>query len=310
MRMEVTRRPRIDIPVLCVGNLTVGGAGKTPVAITLARQARRSRLKPGFLSRGYGGGISTPRLVDPNKDTVWQGGDEPLLLARHAPTATAANRYDGARLLMGEGCDFAIMDDGFQSARLHYDYGLIVVDTERGIGNGHVIPGGPMRAPLIAQIRRANALLRLGTGNGADDVVRSASRAAKPVYFATTRVLRKRQYAGKRVLAFAGIGNPQKFFDTLADIGAEIVATHPFPDHYRFSDEDLELLMMRADEDNLELVTTAKDAVRLTNGTQTARKLLKRLHVLEIETVFEPKEIAERIVNETLTNFRRRQYGG
>ena len=145
-RMRRARRERIAAPVLCVGNLTVGGTGKTPLAIAMAQAAAGKGLKPGFLSRGYGGSISAPHLVDPDHDSARVVGDEPILLAAHAPVAVTPNRAAGARLLIEKGCNFLIMDDGFQSARIHIDYALLVVDAWRGLGNGHVIPGGPLRA--------------------------------------------------------------------------------------------------------------------------------------------------------------------
>ena len=186
-RMRHGRRERTGMPVLCVGNPTVGGAGKTPIAIALAQQARRMGLEPGFLSRGHGGSLGKPHLVDLHHDSAKSTGDEPLLLAAEAPTAVTPNRSAGARLLIAEGCDFLIMDDGFQSARIHYDYGLLVVDAQRGLGNGHIIPGGPVRAPLIDQLRHADAVIRMGKGDAADPVVRLAARAALPIYHAVAR---------------------------------------------------------------------------------------------------------------------------
>jgi tetraacyldisaccharide 4'-kinase len=146
-RLEGAERVPVHAPVLCVGNFTVGGAGKTPIAIALAREARRQKLKPGFLSRGHGGAVHQPRLVDAEGDAARHVGDEPLVLARAGPTVVTPNRKAGAELLVAHGCDFIVMDDGFQSARIHMDFALIVVDSHYGIGNGHTIPGGPMRAP-------------------------------------------------------------------------------------------------------------------------------------------------------------------
>jgi tetraacyldisaccharide 4'-kinase len=145
-RIKNAPREKMAVPVLCVGNFTVGGSGKTPVAIALAAKAKATGLRPGFLSRGYGGSFDKPQLVDAGRDSARHVGDEPLLLARHAPVAVARDRAAAARLLIDKGCDFLVMDDGFQSARIHFDYGLIVIDALRGTGNGHVIPGGPLRA--------------------------------------------------------------------------------------------------------------------------------------------------------------------
>lgn len=301
------RREKVDLPVLCIGNFTVGGAGKTPVATALAKELSRRKHQPGFLSRGYGGSLSGTHLVDPGNDSARLTGDEPLLLARHAPVVVSASRAAGARILAEQGCDFVIMDDGFQSARLHYDYALLVVDAIRGLGNGHVIPGGPVRAPLVDQLRHASAVLRLGEGNGADHAIRMAARAARPVFQAVTKPMAGSGIEGRKLLAFAGIGYPQKFFDTAASIGGEVVQERSFPDHHLFSDEELRELIETAEHHDLELVTTAKDAVRLHHGTELAQELLQRLHVLEIEVQFEDDTIADRIIQETLDAFHDRR---
>lgn len=297
------RREKVGLPVLCIGNFTVGGAGKTPVAIALANELTSRGHRPGFLSRGYGGSLTGTHLVDSENDSARLTGDEPLLLARQAPVVVSASRAAGARILAEQGSDFIIMDDGFQSARLHYDYALLVVDAVRGLGNGHVIPGGPVRAPLVDQLRHASAVMKLGEGNGADRAIRMAARAARPVFQAAAIPLPGSGIEGRKLLAFAGIGDPQKFFNTAAAIGGEVVQTRSYPDHHLFSDEELGELIDLADGQGLELVTTAKDAVRLRHGTERARQFLQRLHVLEIEVRFEDDTIADRIIQETLDAF-------
>jgi tetraacyldisaccharide 4'-kinase len=308
-RMAAARREKVGLPVLCVGNFTVGGTGKTPVAIALARQAKRMRLKPGILSRGHGGSFAEPHIVDPKHDRAKHVGDEPLLLAEHAPVAVTPNRAAGARLLIEEGCDFLIMDDGFQSARIHIDYALLVVDSRYGLGNGHVIPGGPMRAPLLDQLRFADALLKMGTGSGGDEAVRKAARAGKPVFEAATRPKDAGRLSGKRFLAFAGIGHPEKFFDTVADAGGVVALTRAFPDHHFYSEDELQELAATARAGQLRLVTTAKDAARLRNGSAST-DFLKRLDILEIETVFDLDHAPTRIIDETLVAWRQRRNGG
>lgn len=307
--MKSARREKINAPVLCVGNFTVGGTGKTPVAIALARQAKRMHLVPGFLSRGHGGSFAEPHVVDPHHDSAKHVGDEPLLLAEHALVAVSANRAAGARLLIERGCNFLIMDDGFQSARIHIDYALIVVDSRFGLGNGHVIPGGPMRARLIDQLRFADAVLKMGEGEKADDVVRQAARAGKPVFAAVARPRGKKAFAGRRFLAFAGIGHPEKFFDTVAKAGGTVVLAHPFADHHFYLPDELEDLAAAAQAGELELVTTSKDAARLRHGAASP-EFLERLNVLEIDAVFDIEHSAERIVDETLDAWRRRKISG
>ena len=265
-RLLKAAREKVDLPVLCVGNLTVGGSGKTPVAIALAVKARAMRLKPGFLSRGHGGTVSHAHLVDPDHDLARHVGDEPLLLARVAPAVVTPDRASGARLLAEHGCNLIIMDDGFQSARVHMDYALLVVDARRGIGNGHTIPGGPMRARLVDQMRYVDGVLKIGEGSGADAVLRQAARAGRSFFEATVRPKAPKGLVGVKCLAFAGIGDPGKFFDTVTATGGELVMNKSFGDHHFYSEFDAQDLLSTADAQGLELVTTAKDAVRLDHG--------------------------------------------
>lgn len=307
-RMKKARREKIAAPVLCVGNFTVGGTGKTPVAIALAEQARRMGLRPGFLSRGHGGSFSEPHIVDAHHDSARHVGDEPLLLAEHAPVAVTADRAAGAKLLLERhGCDFLIMDDGFQSARIHIDYALVVVDARYGIGNGCVIPGGPLRAPLLDQLLFADALLKMGEGTAADAVVRQAARAGKPIFEAHTRPL-ARTLAGKRFLAFAGIGHPEKFFDTVTEAGGMVALSRAFPDHHFYAEDELAELAKTAQTADLGLITTTKDAVRLRQ--HISPDFLRRLEVLKIETAFDLDRTPHRIIDETLDAWRQRRLKG
>lgn len=309
-RMKNAPREKISAPVLCVGNLTVGGTGKTPVAIALANCALRMNRTPGILSRGHGGSFSEPHLVDAAHDSARHVGDEPLLLAAHAPVAVTRNRAAGARLLLEKhGCDFLIMDDGFQSAHIHIDYALVVVDARYGIGNGHVIPGGPLRARVSDQLLFTDAVLKMGDGQAADAVVRRAARGGKPIFEARTRPVCKEAIAGKRLLAFAGIGHPDKFFATVAEAGGIVEQSRSFPDHHFYAEDELSDLATEARKGGLRLVTTAKDAARLQHDRLPAgfRELLD---VLEIDTVFEPEHAPERIIQQTLEAWRRRRLAG
>jgi len=304
-RMRVAPRQKFDVPVLCIGNFTVGGTGKTPAAIAFARAARAMLLEPGFVTRGYGGSLFAPHVVDPRHDAARKVGDEALLLAAHGPVAVTPNRAAGVKLLTEQGCDLIIMDDGFQSAKIHIDFALLVVDAARGLGNGHVIPGGPLRAPLLEQLRRADGILKMGEGEAADKVVRLASRANKPVFEAETRVV-SGDLAGRRMLAFAGIGNPARFYETVRQLGAEIVHTRDFPDHHIFSAEDIEDLTALAAKEGLDLVTTEKDAVRLLHGSKAELAFHAKLTVVRIETIFAIDDTPRRIIEETLLAWRKR----
>jgi len=308
-RLSAARREPIDLPVLCVGNLTVGGTGKTPIAIALAGHAAAMGLKTGFLSRGYGGNFPQPHIVDLHHDSARTVGDEPLLLAAHAAVAVTPDRAAGAKLLASRGCDIVIMDDGFQSARIHIDYALLVVDAERGIGNGHIIPGGPMRAPLVDQMRHADAVLKMGQGSRADEVIRMASRAGKRVYEADYATRAPESFRGRRFLAFAGIGNPNKFFRSVEAAGGEVVVRKSFPDHHYFTAEDVADMTALAAKEGLELVTTAKDAVRLRHGSASERAFAAQLSVLEIDATFDLAAAPGQIIEETLSGWRDRKHG-
>ncbi len=298
--------PRIDLPVMCVGNLTVGGGGKTPTVIAMTKQAEAMGLKPGILTRGYGGSEKGPHLVNNQNDSARNVGDEPLLLSWHAPVCVARDRLAGARLLKRHGCDFLIMDDGFQSSRLHADCNLIVIDSRRGIGNGHVIPAGPMRAPLVAQMRKVDALLVIGNSQNTETVVRAAARAAKPIFQADIEWEDSAAIKGRRFLAFAGIADPDKFFDTLQASGAWLSLTRSFPDHYQYSDEDMQELMQTAQAGDLELVTTEKDAVRFLHGSATARKMADSTLVFQVELKFDEESTPAQLIQATIDHYRLR----
>ena len=305
-RMDNAKPDMIDLPVLCVGNLTVGGGGKTPSSVAIANAAKRMKLKPGVVSRGYGGIGTGARIVDAEHDLARHVGDEPLLIAQHAPVAVSANRLAGARLLQEQGVNFIILDDGFQSMRLRSDFNLVVVDARRGIGNGHVIPGGPLRAPVLPQLRHADAVLRVGDGDAADAIIRQAAKAGKAIYVAATIPAKKMQLSGKRMLAFAGIADPEKFYDSVTRAGGVISLARNWPDHHFYADDELSELYNTAQAGDLIMVTTEKDAMRLRNGSQIARKVLETALVFKVEIAFDQPDAPQRIIEATLENFRRR----
>lgn len=308
-RLMASARPApLEVPVLCIGNLTVGGAGKTPAALALAAAARTAGFAPGFLSRGHGGVLEKPALVDPHHHGAATVGDEPLLLARVAPTAVGADRKAAAALLVGAGCDFIIMDDGFQSRRIRADLALVVVDAAHGLGNGFVMPAGPVRAPLSVQARFADALLKVGRGEAADGAVRLLARAGRPVHEATLVPLAPRQVKGQRLYAFAGIGHPDKFFRTLDEAGAELAGTRHFPDHHAFTEEECAEILKAADALGARPATTAKDAVRFGHGGPAAGRLREQALVVEVELRFEHQAVPAKIIAEVQDRFRRRRY--
>lgn len=307
--LENGRRAVFDVPVLCVGNFTAGGGGKTPTAIALAEAAAALGRRPGFVSRGHGRKRRETVIVEPASHTVADVGDEPLLLAAVAPTAVGADRAAAlARLLAGTDIDFAIMDDGFQSQRLWIDQAVIALDARRGIGNGRVIPAGPLRAPLVDQVRRAGALIVIGAGAEQERPVRAMARAGRPIFQASLVSKSRHILIGERILAFAGIADPQKFYASLGELGAEVVEARDFPDHHSFTDGELGELIDAAAKAGLILATTRKDAVRLATGSETARAFLRNCAVLDVALEFGGASDARRIVEGTIEAFDRRRW--
>ncbi len=249
---------RARAKVICVGNLTVGGTGKTPVAIAIAQALLARGRKLAFVSRGYGGKQRGPLAVNPYKDRAADVGDEPLLLALTAPTFIARDRA-AAATMAEQNADVIVMDDGHQNFSLEKDLSLVVVDGETGFGNGRVLPAGPLREPVAQGLSRADAVIVLG--DGAPDL----SKFSGPVLRARLRASAIPQVNGK-VVAFAGIGRPEKFFASLRALGADIVDARAYPDHNAYTAAEIARLKARARDAGAALITTEKDYVRLTDA--------------------------------------------
>ena len=256
------------VPVLCVGNYHVGGAGKTPTVLALAKMLQEIGEAPVVLGRGYGGKLRGPVKVDPDRHAASDVGDEPLMMARTLPVVVARDRIAGVALARSMGASLILMDDGFQNPAVAKDASLIVVDGSRGLGNGCVFPAGPLRAPLPPQLARTDAMIIVGDGTAADAVANIVAGQGKPVLSArlTADAASVVALRGKRVLAFAGIGDPARFFRTLRASGIEVVAERAFADHHPFSQADIEGLVAEAKREALTLVTTEKDLARLRSG--------------------------------------------
>lgn len=252
-------------PVICVGNYHLGGAGKTPTVLALVTLLRDFGESPIVLSRGYGGRMRGPVLVDPARHNAAEVGDEPLMMSAEVPVIVARERVDGAALACARGASVILMDDGFQNPSLNKNVSLAVLDAARGLGNGNLFPAGPLRAPLAVQIARTDALLVIGEGTAAEAVVAAIRFRNAPVFRArlVPDAASVAAFAGKRVIAFAGIGDPERFARTLCEAGARLQAFRAFADHHVYSSTEIAALEADARRQGATLVTTRKDAARL-----------------------------------------------
>lgn len=257
---------QVPVPVICVGNVTAGGAGKTPVALDIAGRLSAMGLAVHFLSRGYGGRLKGPLRVDPAAHTAADVGDEPLLLAAAYPTWTGADRGASAEMAVAAGAQALVMDDGFQNFTLAKTLSLLVLDGGFGVGNGKLMPAGPLREPLDAALARADAVVRIGADTCGID-----ARIGGRVPLLAARLQPGPEAAGmrgRRYLAFTGIGRPEKFFDSLEAAGVEIAGSADFADHHPFTKREIADLRARAAGLGAGIVTTAKDIVRLAPQTR------------------------------------------
>lgn len=287
----------VGVPVICIGNPTVGGAGKTPAAIAVARLLAAAGERPVLLSRGYGGSLAGPVTVDPAKHSAADVGDEPLLLARVALTVVARDRVAGARHAREAGASVIVMDDGFQNPALAKDLSILVVDA-RGTGNARVFPAGPLRAPLDPQLGRADALLVVGSLTGVAPLLITAQARGLPLFHGVLEPDRAAVEAlsGKRVLAFAGIGDPEKFFATVEAAGIEVAIRRDFPDHHRYCADEAAALVAEAGRENLTLLTTEKDLARL-QGDAAVALLAARARALPVSlTVVEGDDFSRLVL--------------
>ncbi|MFO1124879.1 MAG: tetraacyldisaccharide 4'-kinase [Methylocystis sp.] len=288
--------PRGVLPAIVVGGLTAGGDGKTPLAIALAQRLTSAGERPALLTRGYGRKRSktSPFAVDVNRHRADDVGDEALLLARVAPTIIGADRIAAAALAQRLGATVVILDDGFHSRRLTPDLTLIAIDSDYGAGNGRCMPAGPLRAPLDAQLAAADMLVVIGDGARGRDI---AALADKPIVAA--RVAPDPDAAaaigGARVVAFAGIARPEKFFDMLEKCGAEVAARLSFDDHRRFTERDYATLSNLRQAHGARLVTTEKDAARMGDRLATLG-----IEMLPVTMVFDDDAVLDAALCELL----------
>jgi tetraacyldisaccharide 4'-kinase len=284
---------RAPVPVICCGNVTVGGAGKTTLALDLAVRLAAQGRAVHVLLRGYGGsGRGTHRVVP--GDTAETVGDEALLLAKVAPTWTGGDRAAGARAAVAAGAKVLVMDDGLQNPTLHKDLSLLVVDGATGFGNGRVLPAGPLREPVAAGAARCQAAVLIGSD-------RAGAAAALPAGFPVLRArlvpgAEAAELAGRKVLAFAGIASPGKFFTTLREAGAVLAEAACFPDHHRYTERELRHLLEQAERLGAVPATTPKDAVRLPADISRA------VHVVSVSLAWDDPASLDVLLTRTLNN--------
>lgn len=293
---EVTRRKiasaeplKVRPKIICVGNLTAGGVGKSPIVSALRAHFNEAYdLRVATLSRGYKGKLKGPLRVDPEIHTAEQVGDEPLMLAASGETWIGADRAATGQLMSNDGVDIVIMDDGHQNPGLFKDFTIIVVDATTGFGNGYVIPKGPLREPVLKGLARADAVIVMGDG----DPPAILADCGLPLFRARiepTMTLPDHPY-----VAFAGIGRPEKFFDTLTGLNLNLRDAVPFPDHHKFTTGDLDYLRRLAADYSAQLVTTEKDFVRMSPEQREG------ITFLPIRTVFDHKEDLDRLLDNVI----------
>ena len=292
LRARLTSPHFCKVPVICIGNLVAGGAGKTPVALDIGRRLTASGHHPHFLSRGYGGILPGPVEVDPARHDAHQVGDEALLLARVAPTWVSRNRVAGAIAAINSGAGIVIMDDGFQNPTLSKDLSLLVVDGAYGFGNGKLMPAGPLREPVEAGLARAHGVIVIGADEkniarivGDQTPLLSARLAPHP----DDKALK-----GRDVLAFAGIGRPEKFFKSLEDAGCRLIARHGFADHHPYTRGEIDGLLAKAEAVGAIAVTTAKDVMRLAPDQRN------RVTVFEVDLAWEDEAALTALIDGVL----------
>lgn len=265
LRRLTARRWRGSVPVLCVGNLTAGGAGKTPMVAALMQRLTARGVIVHVVSRGFGGATRGPHRVDMARHEAGEVGDEPLMLAALGTVWVSRDRAAGVRAAAAEGAEIVLLDDGLQNPHLAKDAAIVMVDAVDGFGNGRLIPAGPLREPIRRGLARADLVVLVGSAPDRQKAIaRWPELERAPVLGAERQPLQTGlPLAGEKVIAFAGIARPEKFFDTLREMGADVQATHAFPDHHRYRPRLFRRLLTEARSSDAMLVTTEKDAVRL-----------------------------------------------
>jgi tetraacyldisaccharide 4'-kinase len=299
---------RPGIPVICIGNFTLGGTGKTPAAIVIAKRLASWGETPFFLTRGYGGTLAGPVRVDPATHRASEVGDEPLLLARTAPTIVSRDRAAGAAFAQNAGASVIVMDDGLQNPSLHKDLSIALVDARRGLGNGCVFPAGPLRAPLPMQLAQVHAVVAVGAGPGISGIEALDAARDLPVLSARLKPAPGAAAAigSRKALAFAGIGDPEKFFRTLDEAGIDATAKQSFADHHQYSEDEAASILARCQAEGLVPVTTEKDIARLSGQDGARGRLAAAARAVPVTLETDDPELLGELLQNALKTRRHR----
>jgi tetraacyldisaccharide 4'-kinase len=269
MHRSLANPKSIDIPVICIGNVTIGGAGKTPCVAAMAKLLHQKGFEVHILSRGYGGCLKGPVQINPNEHTAQEVGDEPLILAHVVPTWVAKNRYEGAKAARTAGAEIILMDDGLQNYELRKDFCILVIDSKLEFGNGAVLPAGPLRESKQRGIAKADVIFVTNP--------QKKMNFYQPTYTILTHIVASdiTKIANKKIFAFSGIAHPQKFYDSLKALKLDVVGTRDFSDHHIFTENELQSLENEARKKNSVLVTTEKDWVRLNSAWRNRVSMIR-----------------------------------
>ena len=285
---------KFAFPVICIGNIVVGGAGKTPVAIKIGELLKIAGYNPHFISKGYAGVIKKSTLVE-----TWHSpqsvGDEPLLLSEIAPTWIGKDRNNSIKLAKNMGADCIIMDDGFQNPTIHKDFSIIVINASQEFGNKRVMPSGPLRESIVRGLSRTNLIIVIG------EIKNSLQKNIPdhiPVIQAKFKINNENKiFKGQKITAFAGIAYPEKFFTSLREQGAKIIKEITYPDHHIYNENDLLSLAEIANKTQSILVSTQKDFVRVPKSYRSL------VNTLEGKIYFEKEDIIKEILTNVIENY-------
>ena len=285
LRLKIHKPYKAPIPVICIGNISAGGVGKTPVSMAVAEILKKNGKNPFFISRGYGGKLSGV-LVDAKKHTAEEVGDEPLILSSIAPCVVCRDRAEAARIAVQNGADVLVMDDGFQNPSLKKDVSLLVFNGQIGILNGKILPAGPLRESLKQGLKRADAAVFIG-----EDKTDLLKKLKLLVLKASIKE-EKPKHKNTSVVAFAGIGYPSKFYDSLEKCGLHVANAYDFPDHHFYKKDELKTIIKKAQKKGLPIYTTQKDFVKIMPSMQS------NFNVLKIKAEFEDNALLLKFLKE------------